>query len=63
MIKLLTPEEVCERLRVKLSTLYQWTAHKRIPYVKIGGQNRFRESDLEGWLEENTKGIPNTKLL
>jgi len=63
MTKLLTPDEVCERFRIKLSTLYQWTAHKKIPFIKMGGQNRFRESDLDRWIEENLKGLPSTKLL
>ncbi|HAZ10803.1 MAG TPA: DNA-binding protein [Candidatus Omnitrophica bacterium] len=53
MGKLLTPEEVCERYNIKRSTLYQWTSKDFIPYIKIGGLNRFREEDLERW-EINT---------
>lgn len=49
MGKLLTPEEVCNRYNIKLSTLYQWTCRNYIPHFKIGGLIRFREEELEKW--------------
>ena len=51
---LLTPQEVAEILRVKLSWLYQHTRRRtqdRIPFVKIGRYLRFREQDLVAYIE------------
>lgn len=48
-MKLLTPEEVAERFRLKPKTLYNWVADKKIPHLKIGGRLRFDEAALEAW--------------
>lgn len=49
MGKLLTPEEVCKRYSIKISTLYQWTSKNQIPHLKIRGLIRFEEEALERW--------------
>ena len=42
-------------LRVKRSTIYAMICRNRIPVVKISGRCvRFRESDIEHWLESRT---------
>jgi excisionase family DNA binding protein len=51
MEKLLTPEEISERLGVKLSTIYQWTHIGYIPHFKLGRFVRFKERDILAWLE------------
>ncbi len=53
MGKILTPEQVCSRYSIRMSTLYQWTSKKLIPFLKIGGLIRFKEEELEKW-EVNT---------
>lgn len=56
MGRLLTPEEVCKRYSIKMSTLYQWTSKNSIPHLKIGGLVRFKEEALEKW-EINTAKV------
>jgi excisionase family DNA binding protein len=56
MSKLLTPEEVCGRYSIKMSTLYQWTSKNLIPHLKIRGLVRFEEETLEKW-ERNTPQV------
>jgi excisionase family DNA binding protein len=51
MEKLLRPEELSEMLGIQLSTIYNWTHYKKIPFVKVGGCVRFKPSDIEKWLE------------
>jgi len=52
MQKLLKPQEIADLLGVQLSTIYQWTHEGYIPYIKVGRFVRFRESDVEQWLEK-----------
>ena len=54
MTRLLTVQDVADYLRVKPSTIYQWTHEKYIPHVKLGNQVRFRESAIDAWLERKS---------
>ena len=54
MERLLTPQELSELLRVKLSTIYKWTHYEYIPHKKVGRFLRFRESEVERWLEKRS---------
>ena len=56
MEKLLTPERICEILGIQMSTLYFWTSRNRIPYVKVNGLLRFRESEITKWLQTKERG-------
>ena len=50
--KLLTPTEVRTRLNVSKSTLYGW--HQTKTYLqpkKVGGALRYKESDVENFIE------------
>lgn len=52
--KLMTVEELADKLSMKKSTLYQWTHEGFIPHIKMGKLLRFRWSDVERWLDERT---------
>jgi len=60
MEKLLTPNQVCELLQVKRSTLYSWTFAKKIPHLKVNGVLRFQEKSITEWIKKN---IENTRDL
>ena len=53
MDKLLTPKDLAESLQVGLSTVYQWVNYGFVPCVKIGSLVRFREAEIEKWLQKN----------
>ncbi|MBW1936385.1 MAG: helix-turn-helix domain-containing protein [Deltaproteobacteria bacterium] len=55
MEKLLTPENLCELLGIKTSTLYAWTSRNLIPYLKVNGLLRFREREIEEWLKSKER--------
>ena len=57
MNKLLSPEEICQALGIEKSTLYSWTSKGLIPYVKVNGLLRFRESEVERWLKLKERGV------
>ena len=57
--ELLTPQEVADRLKVKVGTLALWRQQAKpdaLPWVKINGSVRYRRSDLETWINERTLG-------
>jgi excisionase family DNA binding protein len=49
--RLLTIEEASELLQIRPKTLYCWICSKKIPYIKLGSAVRFKESELEAWIE------------
>jgi excisionase family DNA binding protein len=53
--RLLTPEEVCERLNVNLRWLDRAVSEKRFRVVKVGKLNRFYEGDIEAFIESQTR--------
>jgi len=61
MEKLLTPQEIADILGVQPSTIYQWTHQGYIPHVKIGKFVRFKEKDVERWVEKKTSNGRVTK--
>jgi len=53
---LLNVKQVAQYLQLKESTIYSWAQDGKIPAIKIGRTWRFRQTDLDGWLERHLKG-------
>jgi excisionase family DNA binding protein len=51
--EVLNLEEASRYLRIKRRTLYSLAARGDVPAAKIGGQWRFRRSQLDGLFEES----------
>jgi PTS system nitrogen regulatory IIA component len=56
MEPLLTVEEIARYLKVRPSTIYQWTHQGFIPHIKLGNLVRFRKSRVDEWLEKKALG-------
>jgi excisionase family DNA binding protein len=52
--KLLTRGEVAELLSVSIRTIARFYLSGDLPYIKVGNQVRFRLSDVEAFLKNNT---------
>lgn len=52
--RLLTVDEIAVQLRVSPWTVRGWCSKKYIPFLKLRGCVRFRQSDVEAWLKKNT---------
>jgi excisionase family DNA binding protein len=55
MDRLLTANEVCEILGIKMNTLRKWTSIGRLPVIRLsgkGGPVRWREKDLQSFIEK-----------
>lgn len=52
-----TPEATAQFLGVTVETLAVWrsTGRYNIPFIKVGRSIRYRQSDLEKWLDERTR--------
>ena len=48
---LLTVDEIAKYLKVQPSTIYQWTHQGFIPHIKLGNLVRFKQGQVEKWLE------------
>jgi len=49
--RLLNVRQAAEYLGVKPTTLYDWVARRKVPFVKINGALRFDLPDLERLIE------------
>lgn len=52
MEKLLKVEQVAELLQVSKRTIYDWTHVDYIPHYKFRNGVRFKESEVERWLNK-----------
>jgi excisionase family DNA binding protein len=50
--RLLTPEQVAEKLQVAVQTIYTWMRSGYLPSVKMGRLWRIDPDDLEKFLEK-----------
>lgn len=49
---ILTLKEVAVYLKLAEKTAYRLAAEGKLPGFKVGGSWRFKESDIEKWIEE-----------
>lgn len=59
---LLTQQETADMLRLSPHTLAYWrrpTVESDLPWVEVGGQVRYRMTDIRRWLDSRTRnGTP-----
>jgi len=53
---LMDAKQVAEYLGLDLLTIYAWARKGKLPGIKLGRNWRFRQSDLEAWLDQNSHG-------
>jgi excisionase family DNA binding protein len=51
MVKILTIDELSERLKIPKKTIYKWVREGKIPCRKLGKHLRFIESEIDQWLQ------------
>ena len=52
MDRLLTAEEIADRLGMRIDWVWAQARAGRIPHVRLGRYRRFRESAIEAWLKD-----------
>ncbi len=56
----LTLAEVAAYLKVTERTIYRLAGAKKIPAFKVGGTWRFRATDIDGWIADQSKKAEGT---
>jgi excisionase family DNA binding protein len=56
MDRLLTAEEIAERLGMRTDWVWAQARAGRIPHIRLGRYRRFRESAIEAWVTELETG-------
>ena len=51
---IITIREVADYLKLTKKTAYRLVAEGKIPGFKVGGSWRFRRSEIEKWIEQQT---------
>ena len=53
----MTPEQVAAALLLSIRTLAAWRSSGRNPlaWIKVGGRVRYRRSDVDAWLESQSR--------
>ena len=54
---ILTVREVAAYLKIKEKTAYRLAAEGKIPGFKVGGAWRFRQQDIDSWIDAQSAGI------
>jgi excisionase family DNA binding protein len=54
--EILTVSEVAGLLKVAEKTVYTMAQQCELPAFKVRGQWRFRRTDLDAWIDANTRG-------
>ena len=63
MTRLLTAREVAADLGVEFRTVLKWAKAGELPAFRLpSGALRFRESDLDAWLEARSLGVQDSRL-
>jgi len=56
--EILTLKEVAKYLKLAEKTAYRLAAEGKLPGFKVGGSWRFKESDIESWIQlQKQQGI------
>jgi excisionase family DNA binding protein len=55
--EILTLPEVAQLLKVAEKTVYTMAQKGDVPAFKVGGQWRFRRTDLDGWIDAKTRRV------
>ncbi len=63
MKRLLTFEETREILGIKPSTLYTWVNMRKIKHIKLGRLLKFRQDDIEEFVEHNKRDVKDPKFV
>jgi excisionase family DNA binding protein len=56
--EILTLPEVAQLLKVAEKTVYTMAQKGELPAFKVGGQWRFRRTDLDAWIDAKTRRAP-----
>jgi excisionase family DNA binding protein len=54
--EILTLKQVADLLKVTERTIYRLAAARKIPAFKVGGMWRFSRAEIDGWIQQESRG-------
>jgi excisionase family DNA binding protein len=55
MTELISVQQLAEKINFAPRTIYRWVSDRRIPFVKMPGNDiRFDKQKIESWIENRT---------
>lgn len=48
-----TPQEIAEKFKVKINTVYKWIREGKLKAIKVGDLWRISESEIKHFIEDN----------
>ena len=54
---IMTVKEVAAYLKIKEKTAYRLTAEGKIPGFKVGGSWRYRQREIDAWIDQKVTNI------
>lgn len=57
--EILTLKEVAQYLKLAEKTAYRLTAEGKLPGFKVGGSWRFKQEDIEIWIQQQKQQVIN----
>ena len=54
--EILTLKQVADFLKVTERTIYRLAAARKIPAFKVGGMWRFSRAEIDGWIQQESRG-------
>ena len=60
--EILTLKEVAEYLKLAEKTAYRLAAEDKLPGFKVGGSWRFKQEDIQNWIEDKKASNKSSKL-
>ena len=52
--EILTIKELAEYLKIAEKTVYRFASEGKVPGFKVGSSLRFRKSEIDDWIKENS---------
>lgn len=49
-----TPQEIADKFKVKINTVYLWIRQGKLKAIKVGDLWRIPESELENFIKKNS---------
>lgn len=60
---LLTAREVADQLGFMPATVLRWAGSGQLPSIKVGRAVRFRQAEIDAWLEQQERATPTRGVL
>lgn len=56
--EIMTVREVAKYLKIAEKTAYRFASEGKVPAFKVGNAWRFKKTEIEAWIEQQSRAIP-----